>query len=262
MRVRLALLPLLALALLSGPAGAQQVSGTQAPTAATGSTNPKAIIELFTSQGCASCPPADALLGELAKDPDVLAITLAVDYWDYVGWKDTLAKHGHSVRQRAYAEQRGDRMIYTPQMIIDGQLPAKGSDKSAVLRAVARAKEPHFSLSVPVTLSRKDDQIVIDVGALPKHAPAGLAADIWVCPVIRSHEVSIGRGENAGKTVTYTNVVRGWIRLGPWTGQAATYSVPLDKVRMENEDGVVVMVQTGNPAAPGAILGASRLALD
>ncbi|MEW6123591.1 MAG: DUF1223 domain-containing protein [Pseudomonadota bacterium] len=258
MRVRLALLPLVALSLLAGQAAAQQTGGTpaQAPSPA-----PKAVIELFTSQGCASCPPADALLGELAKDPDVLAITLAVDYWDYVGWKDTLAKHGHSVRQRAYAEQRGDRMIYTPQMVVDGVLPAKGSDKAAVLKAVAKAKEPHFSLSVPVNVSRRGDQIVIEVGALPKPAP-GVSADIWVCPVIRSHDVSIGRGENAGKTVTYTNVVRGWIRLGPWTGQAATFSVPVGMVRTDNEDGVVVMVQSGSQAVPGAILGASRLALD
>lgn len=260
MRVRLAFLPLLALALLGSQAGAQQASGASSSPSAPSSA-PKAVVELFTSQGCASCPPADALLGELAKDPDLLTITLAVDYWDYVGWKDTLAKHGHSVRQRAYAEQRGDRMIYTPQMIIDGQLPAKGSDKAAVLRAVARAKDPNFSLTVPVTLSRRDDQLVIDVGGLPRPVP-GLSADIWVCPVIQAHEVAIGRGENAGKTVTYTNVVRGWIRLGPWTGQAASYSVPLGKVRAENEDGVVVMIQAGTPAAPGPILGASRLALD
>lgn len=266
MRGRLALFPVLLLALLSGPAGAEQERAQPPALASTASTvpaatAPKAVVELFTSQGCASCPPADALMGELAKDPELIAITLAVDYWDYVGWKDTLAKHGHSLRQKAYAEQRGDRMIYTPQMIVDGQLPAKGSDKAAVQRAVARAKDPHFSLHVPVSLARKGDRLIIDVGGLEKPV-AGLNADIWVCPVIASHEVAIGRGENAGKTVTYTNVVRGWIRLGPWTGQPASFALPLNLVRPENEDGVVVMVQTGTPTSPGPILGAARLALD
>lgn len=264
MRGRLALFPVFLLALLCGPAGAEQERASPAPeTPATqpSSTAPKAVVELFTSQGCASCPPADALMGELAKDPELIAITLAVDYWDYVGWKDTLAKHGHSLRQKAYAEQRGDRMIYTPQMVVDGQLPAKGSDKAAVLRAVARAKDPHFSLNVPVSLKRKDDRLLIDVGGLEKPV-AGLNADIWVCPVLASHEVAIGRGENAGKTVTYTNVVRGWIRLGPWTGHPVSFALPLNLVRPENEDGVVVMVQTGTPTAPGPILGAARLALD
>ncbi|MEW6257287.1 MAG: DUF1223 domain-containing protein [Pseudomonadota bacterium] len=260
MRGRLALFPVILLALIGGPAGAEQERASPPPTSA-GSPAPKAVVELYTSQGCASCPPADALMGELAKDPELIAITLAVDYWDYVGWKDTLAKHGHSLRQKAYAEQRGDRMIYTPQMIVDGQLPAKGSDKAAVLRAVARAKEPHFSLNVPVSLSRRNDQLVIEVGGLPKPVP-GLTADIWVCPVLSSHEVAIGRGENAGKTVNYTNVVRGWIRLGPWTGQPANFTLPLKLVRPENEDGVVVMVQAGTPTAPGPILGAARLALD
>lgn len=220
-------------------------------------------MELFTSQGCASCPPADALLNELAKDPDIIAITLAVDYWDYIGWKDTLAKHGHSVRQRAYAELRGDRMIYTPQMVIDGFAPAKGSDKAAVIRAMARAKDVNSVLSVPVTLARKGSDLVVDVGALARHPenPA-FTADIWVCPVIRSHEVAIGRGENAGKTVTYTNVVRGWIKLGPWKGEAASYTVPLSRVAPDNEDAVVVMVQSGTQTAPGPILGAARLSLN
>ncbi|OYY13147.1 MAG: hypothetical protein B7X99_12740 [Rhizobiales bacterium 17-65-6] len=259
MRRRPALLPLVALvlALAGGRAGAQQAPA--APPAP-----PTAVLELFTSQGCASCPPADALLEELAADPRVIAITLAVDYWDYIGWKDTLAKHGHSLRQKAYAEQRGDRMIYTPQIIVDGVAPAKGSDKAAVHKAMAKAKDIGNALTVPVALAVKGTDLVIDVGALPHaggHAGT-VTGDIWVCPVLRNHEVAIGRGENAGKTITYTNVVRGWIRLGPWTGRAATFSVPLDRVRQEQEDGVVVMVQSGSPTAPGPILGAARLALN
>ncbi|WP_165933721.1 DUF1223 domain-containing protein [Aquabacter spiritensis] len=249
---------LLAAALMCMPAVERAAAQPQSSPSAT----PKAVIELFTSQGCASCPPADALLSELAADPDIIAITLAVDYWDYIGWKDTLAKHGHSLRQKAYAEQRGDRMLYTPQMIVDGFVPAKGSDKAAVLKAMARARDKGSTLGVPVRVSRRDSDLVIEVGALPRGPdnPA-FTADIWVCPVIARHEVAIGRGENAGKTVTYTNVVRGWHKLGPWRGEAATYVVPVDRVTAAGEDGVVVMVQSGTQAVPGPILGAAKLAL-
>lgn len=276
---------------------------------------PKAVVELFTSQGCASCPPADTLLSELATDPQVIALTLAVDYWDYVGWKDTLAKHGHSLRQRAYADLRGDRMIYTPQMVVDGVVAAKGSDRRSVEKAITRARADEAILSVPVKLSREKDALIIELPAAEGHggepakaapapaaapapgqtpAPAGqadpakaaeatvaspptgeisptgtahvpvvsdISADVWVCPVIASQTVSIGRGENAGKTVTYTNIVRGWIRLGPWTGGAARYELDLSRIQQDGIDQVVVMVQSGSPGAPGPILGAAKLAL-
>src|SRR5918998_4558273 len=97
---------------------------------------PQAVVELFTSQGCSSCPPADAMLVELAARPDVVALTLPVDYWDYLGWKDTLAQPGFTARQRAYAHLRGDRQVYTPQVVVNGTRPSVGSDKAAVERTV------------------------------------------------------------------------------------------------------------------------------
>src|SRR5262245_5125278 len=97
---------------------------------------PRAVLELFTSQGCSSCPAADKLLGELAKDPSLVTLTLSVDYWDYLGWKDTLALKGHSNRQRAYAGVRGDREVYTPQMVVNGVGHVNGSDKAAIERAI------------------------------------------------------------------------------------------------------------------------------
>ena len=99
---------------------------------------PRAVVELFTSQGCSSCPPADKLIGELAHDPSLVALSLPVDYWDYLGWKDTLALHGNSNRQRDYAVTRGDREVYTPQAVINGVVHALGSDKSAIEQAIAR----------------------------------------------------------------------------------------------------------------------------
>src|SRR5215470_4237706 len=91
----------------------------------------RAVIELFTSQGCSSCPPADQLLGQFANDPTVVALSLPIDYWDYLGWKDTLAKPAHSARQRAYASARGDRAVYTPQVVVNGSVHVQGSDKAA-----------------------------------------------------------------------------------------------------------------------------------
>ncbi len=231
---------------------------TNAANASAGTELPKAVVELFTSQGCASCPPADALLGELARDPGVISLTLAVDYWDYVGWKDTLAQHGHTQRQRAYADVRGDRKIYTPQMVVDGTQAAVGSDRLAVEKALMSAKAGGSALMVPVKLSRDGDDLLVDVGALAQ-APG---AEVWACPVIRSQTVSIGRGENSGRQVTYTNVVRGWVRVGTWDGDPDTFKVPVNQLRFEGANAVVVLVQSGTFAAPGAILGAATTPLN
>ena len=109
-----------------------------ADAAAASAGEPRAVIELFTSQGCSSCPPADKLLGELARDPTLITLSLPVDYWDYLGWKDTLALHGHSNRERAYADARGDREVYTPQVVINGIVHVLGSDKAAIERPSRR----------------------------------------------------------------------------------------------------------------------------
>jgi len=105
---------------------------------------PRAVIELFTSQGCSSCPPADKLLGELARDPSLITLSLAVDYWDYLGWKDTLALRGHSNRERAYADARGDRDVFTPQVVVNGLVDVLGSDRAAIDDAIA-ARSPSWS---------------------------------------------------------------------------------------------------------------------
>src|SRR5689334_9647632 len=113
---------------------------------------PKAVVELFTSQGCSSCPPADKVLGELARDPSLIALSLPVDYWDYLGWKDTLALRGHGIRQRGYAETRGDRSVYTPQVVVNGVVHALGSDKNAIEKAIATSRTKSEALSIPVNV--------------------------------------------------------------------------------------------------------------
>src|SRR5436309_729370 len=126
--------------------------------------DPLAVIELFTSQGCSSCPPADKLVGELGSDPSLVALSLPIDYWDYLGWKDTLADPRHTARQKAYAKLRGDRDVYTPQVVVNGSLHALGSDKPAIERAIAQSRQNPNALALPVKLTVGAGQLVV---ALP-----------------------------------------------------------------------------------------------
>jgi len=227
---------------------------------------PRAVIELFTSQGCSSCPSADRVIGELANDPSVIALSLAVDYWDYLGWKDTLALSGHGKRQRAYSKARGDREVYTPQVVVNGLVHVLGSDKAAIEGAIATTRAEASPLSVPTTLSFSDDKITVNVAAANDANKKNIQGDVWLCPISRNVPVVIERGENRGKTLTYHNVVRRWIKLGEWAGKAATWIVP--KSEMTAKDGssdgidqVAVIVQDAVSNYPGAILGAATTGL-
>lgn len=229
-----------------------------AASSAAAQSQPKAVVELFTSQGCSSCPQADALLSELAKDPRVLALTMPVDYWDYIGWKDTLALHGHSVRQKAYADRRADHKVFTPQAIVDGVQAVKGSDRAALQRVMLDRLGNGSALTVPLKLKRTDDVIEIDLAAADLPAEG---AEIWACPVASSKTVAIGRGENGGRSVTYSNVVRGWVRVGSWDGRDARQQVKLSDLQRDDVDAVVVLLQAGTASAPGPILGAASIPL-
>jgi hypothetical protein len=219
---------------------------------------PRAVIELFTSQGCSSCPPADKLIGEYAQDNSVVAMSLAVDYWDYLGWKDTLALTGHSNRQRAYARARGDREVYTPQAVINGAVHALGSDRNAIEKAIKKSREQPASLALPVTMAVVDDKVTVSVPAAKDEKGQ---AEVWLCPITRTVPVVIARGENNGRTITYSNVVRRWIRLGEWTGKAETFSAPLKDVQTGGVDAAAVVVQSGVASAPKVMLGAAQIAL-
>lgn len=216
----------------------------------------KTVVELFTSQGCSSCPKADKLLGELAADPRYIALSLAVDYWDYLGWRDTLALHTHSMRQKGYANHRGDRNVYTPQMVLNGVTEAIGNKRAAVERAVGEAERQDLLL-IPVRLKRGTDKLEIEVGA-----GNGPNASIWLISVVSATPVTIERGENRGKTVTYHNVVRGWTRLADWNGVTVKKTHSIAELAQGGADTVVVVVQDGSVEAPGAIRGAAMLPLN
>jgi hypothetical protein len=228
---------------------------------------PRAVIELFTSQGCSSCPAADKLLGELAQDPSLMTMSLAVDYWDYLGWKDTLALHGHTLRQRAYADARGDREIYTPQVVVNGVVQALGSDKAAIERAIAQTRSTAAPLSLPVTIAVADGKVTVNVAAREgEYRNAQQSAEVWLCPITVKAPVAVGRGENSGKTLTYSNVVRRWMKLGDWNGKAASFSVPVadipkDEYSLQDINRLTVLVQSGVAAKPGLMLGVATTAL-
>jgi hypothetical protein len=213
---------------------------------------PQAVVELFTSQGCSSCPPADAVVVDMASRPDVIALTFPVDYWDYLGWKDTLAHPLFTYRQRGYAHGRGDRQVYTPQVIVNGVETCVGSDRAAIEAALTLVKDKAASFKASVRTSERDGMAVIEI-----EGPPDRSAEVWVLPVLRLQTVAIARGENRGRSITYANVVRGLIRVGDWSGGSARIETPLRTARGE-ADGYVVLLQTLHGKKPGPILGAAK----
>jgi hypothetical protein len=212
----------------------------------------KVVIELFTSQGCSSCPPADKLLGELAEDKKFIALSLPVDYWDYLGWHDTLAKAAYSKRQRGYSELRGGHEVFTPQVVVNGATQVVGSDRRAIESTAEKAAKDK---SVPVTLVRSGSNIEVAVGP-GDNAPAV----VWLLAIAQAKRVAIGRGENHGKTITYHNVVRGWKKLCDFSGAPVKETVSLKDID-DDADMIAVLVQPGSVEKPGPIKGAAALSL-
>ena len=215
---------------------------------------PRAVIELFTSQGCSSCPPADKLLGELAADPSLVTISVPIDYWDYLGWKDTLADHRNTARQKAYAHARGDGQVYTPQVVVNGRLHALGSDRSAIEKAIAKSHEDPATLSLPVKVTYANGGLAV---ALPERSDTRVPAEIWIAGLASAITVVIKRGENKGKAITYHNVARRWVKLDTWNGKANTWTVPVRDLEGDGVNSAAVFVQTGTVEKPTAVLGAA-----
>jgi len=221
-------------------------SATHAETLRTGA---RAVVELFTSQGCVSCPPADALLTSLAERDDGVALAYHVDYWDYIGWEDTFGHEAFSDRQRAYAKSWGSSRIYTPQMVVNGAKAVVGSRRGEVHDAVAEA-----ALPLSVALERDGDMLKVSVPAdaeLPN-------AVVWLVTYIDRAEISIDRGDNAGKSMVYTQVVTGRQILGMWEARSgAEMKLPLAEMLGAGNTGLAVVVQQESKGLPGAILAAS-----
>lgn len=223
-------------------------------SAAPAAAGTRAVVELFTSQGCNSCPPADALLAKYAARDDVLALSFNVDIWDRLGWKDTLASHENTERQRAYAVSRGDGNVYTPQVVIDGREHAVGSDERAIEAAIASQAN---QLTVPVTMTPSDDAVTVSIGAAPGSDTPH--ATLWVVMYDRSDTVAIDHGENSGRTITYSNVVRKLRPVAMWKGEAMTIDLPRSEMERAGVRRCAVLLQTEREGLPGPIIGAAAL---
>ncbi|WP_374641317.1 DUF1223 domain-containing protein [Tabrizicola sp.] len=208
---------------------------------------PVVVVELFTSQGCSACPPADEFVAMLASDPRILPLALHVDYWDYIGWADKFAHPKFTDRQRAYARAAGSRTIYTPQLIIGGRDRIEGfapEETADRLRA-------HLTEGSPVRLSvtRQGDRLVIHAEADP---PLTEPVRVQLVRYKPAETVTIERGENAGRTITYTNIVTSWEGLGDWGGQEP---LELTAAFAGQEPGAVIVQGAG----PATILAAARV---
>jgi hypothetical protein len=194
---------------------------------------PPVVVELFTSQGCSSCPPADEVLAELTTRPDVLPLSFHVTYWDRLGWPDTLGLTASTERQRVYARAMGNDGLYTPQMVIDGRIDVVGSRRQRVLEAIDLLASD-AAPSIP---------IAIEGSRLQLGAGRPDQATVWLFAVDEQHDVRIMRGENRGRTVPYHNVVREVIELAPWSGDPLALTLPLDRLAADGRDGAAILVQ-------------------
>ena len=212
------------------------------------------VVELFTSQGCSSCPPADALVGELAERKGVLALSFHVDYWNYTGWKDPLSSREATKRQKGYRRMLNRRYLYTPQILIDGQTEAKNAKRGDVLAKVEAAQKRH-KLSISVKHNTEDGVAEVRIPAGHHWGPP---ADVWVALYDRSRVTEVEAGENAGLTLTNTNVVRVFQRIGGWRGGEVTLTLPLVALGSKGRDACAIIVQR---RGFGPILGATTIPL-
>jgi hypothetical protein len=221
------------------------------PVPATVSDMP-VVVELFTSQGCSSCPPADSLLGRLADRHDILPLAFHVNYWDYIGWKDPFASNIATERQYSYGHALGLNMVYTPQMVVGGTHDAVGSDENAVAHAIEMdASRPKLKLTVVRDAS----------GAYRVEIPAGTAgptATVWLALFDHAHKTPVARGENSGSTLTEYNIVREWRKIGDWTGKAEQIALNLTP-ESDEYDACAVLVQEGGY---GEIRGAASFRME
>lgn len=228
----------LALTILAAPAAAGE---------------PPVVVELFTSQGCVACPPADIVLNELAKDESILALSWAVDYWDYLGWQDTFASPKHTLRQENYNKEFGKKGVYTPQMVVDGRLQAVGSRRDEVLALVDKARAEQNLARVTLSGDRKSLSVIIE-GMEPKGE--AVIRLVWYDS---EQVVHIQYGDNRGRSLRYTNVVRGSKIIGKWDGGKVVLPIDLELIKASGANCVAVIVQDGET---GPILGAEKLVLD
>jgi hypothetical protein len=216
------------------------------------------VVELFTSQGCNSCPPADAALEKLAARGDVVALGYHVDYWDYLGWSDTLGSKANSDRQYAYAKGLKRRGVYTPQAVINGKAHTNGGHYREIVTTLEQDAAAGNGLVVGLKLTDLGDRMHVEAAGAPG-LDAGKVHIVLVYFRGRS-DVEIQRGENAGKTIAYVNAVIDYQTIGMWEGEPLTVDIPRSEFAAKNADGCAVLLQKATTNGhPGQIIGAAIL---
>lgn len=216
---------------------------------------PRGVVELFTSQGCSSCPPADLILSDMVEKGDVIALAYHVDYWDYLGWKDTFATADNTARQYEYMKAFKAQSVYTPQAVINGRKHVNGANRREIdgaLEGFARASQ---GLSIDVRATRNGSSLMIEADAANGRPREAEVVIVYFDPPT---PIQIDRGENSGKTVTYWNAVNGIQVAGMWHGKSAKFELPMREISKKAAGGYAVLLQSVNSdGSPGAILGAA-----
>lgn len=229
------------------------VAGFTGTTHAEPTTRPLGVIELFTSQGCNSCPPADELFAKFAAQDDIVALAYHVTYWDYLGWQDKLASTDNTERQYAYMRAFGSRSVYTPQAVINGRTHVNGAKREEVTGALDNLAKTGQGMNVEVKVTENGDTYTIDVG---EAKGANNAAHVVVVHYQPPQVVDLQKGENKGRSVTYWNAVTDLHTAGMWHGKAQRFELP--KSEVEKKGGCAVLLQAvGKDGLPGPILGAA-----
>jgi len=214
------------------------------------------VVELFTSQGCSSCPPADRILSDLAAKGETLALAWHVDYWDYLGWKDTFASRANTQRQRGYARSLHESQIYTPQAVINGRTHVVGSNRAAIDAAIARLAGNGEGLAIPI-------EATVDGDALKVHVAAdGQAGDasLWMVYFNDKAVVDVARGENAGHKLTYSNIVRSVELIGMVKNTDLRTEFRIADLSRRGQDSCALILQQSGPdGSPGPIIGAALI---
>jgi hypothetical protein len=219
---------------------------------------PIGVVELFTSQGCSSCPKADAALEKLSDRNDVVTVSFHIDYWNYLGWEDTLSAKDNTARQYAYAKTLGNSNVYTPQIVLNGEVDAKSTDPDAIVARLGQLRSNGRGADVTIDAAMADDELTIDIG--PGSVKDNGKADVVIAYFNKRTEIDITKGENAGKKIVYRNAVTRLETIGIWEGKALTIKLPAAMFRKHAHDGCAILIQAHDDAGnPGRIYGAAAL---
>ncbi|ANP87550.1 DUF1223 domain-containing protein [Rhizobium leguminosarum] len=233
------LLPLIASVVLSGPLQADD--GT-----------PKGVVELFTSQGCSSCPPADAAFRKLVNQGDVIALAYHVDYWNYLGWADTLSSKENTERQYGYAKTMGRSNVYTPQAIVNGRDHLAGADLNGINSKIDTYSSEGNGLTVPISAAMRGDELEIKIGAGQGRA------NVVMVYFDKEKTIDVEKGENSGQKISYLHSVTNVETVGMWDGKATSLTLPASVLQRPQLEGCAILLQSATADGdPAAILGAT-----